>query len=238
MPIKEAGQYIPEDGEMHEAYALVKRDHFKALELMQDSAFEDLQAVAGDFFTAGVAYLANFGHDKHIKEVGEVMWWSVNQQQTLVAMTDNMIGAAIQLGVPLQIALTTYSKSDEPHVLFAAEQVRGVSKEVAFVLVPPEFIQRAVNTPVEALATMAWIGSQVRDMVNGRLYIDQQYINTRAAATEAHFLKEAVKRYPELELAGTYAAVLKHFPFGIDSLPKVVKYRGIHQLGLKNIRSN
>jgi hypothetical protein len=66
-------------------------------------------------------------------------------------------------------------------------------------------------------------------MANGRYTVDPQYMQLRAHATEAHFLKEAVSRHPEIPLSQNSQALLDAFPDGIDSsrVPNSARYRGI-----------
>lgn len=112
-------------------------------------------------------------------------------------------------------------------MLFEAIKSGVKQFEIAFVLLPPEFIHNANSNPIVALASMAWIGSQIRDMVNGRLTIDQQNINARALATEAHFLHEATKRHPDIKLPDFYQELMQRYPLGIKSLPPGIWYKGV-----------
>ncbi len=228
MPIEAANQYLPQSNRMVDAFDLVIKQHFtigKTLEDIRKASMEKIAQAAADFFTAGVAYLANRGHDSYIQEVGTTTWWAVNQQRVLPALTDDMIAAAIHLGVPPQLA-STYSSNDGPYVLFLGNRHGIELIEAAYVLLPPQFVVKAQVKPVEALATMAWIGSQVRDMVNGRVLLDQQNINRRARATESHFLLRVIEENPDIELADMHKRTLKLFPKGINSLPTGVWYKG------------
>jgi len=232
MPVPEAKRALPESTSMLDAFQIPSRDHFtvgKTIDAVRRAPFEKAARAAGDFFTSGVAYLANRGHDPFIQEVGTVTWWTVNQRRVLTAYTEDMKGAAMQLGVPPEIALTAYSKNDEPHVVFTARKSGLLIPEAAYVLLPPEFVVNAQTQPVETLATMAWIGSQVRDMANGRLLLDPKYLNHRANATEAHFLKQAVAEHPDVELSQNSQALLEAFPDGIFSsrVSPAAIYKGI-----------
>ena len=229
MTVEAANRYIPKSDQMTAAYDIVNQWYFtigNTINEIKKTPFEKLGQVAGDYFTAGVAYLANRGHDSYIEEVGTTMWWMINQRRVLPVMTDNMLGAAIHLGVPPQIALAKYSINTEPQVLFGANRVGIQQIETAYVIIPPEFIHQAKSKPIEALAAMTWIGSQVRDMANGRLFIDPKNIGPRSLASEAHFLHEAVERHPDVKLPDFYREVMQKYPHGIQSLPRSARYRG------------
>ncbi len=230
MSVEDGNLHLPKSTRQEDVFDIVKAKHLtvgKTIEEVLKAPWEKVAQAAGDFFTASVAYLANRGHDDYMREVGTTSWWAVNQKRVLPVLADNMIGAAIRLGVPPEIALRRYIKNDEPHIIFLGKRQGVQIIETAYVLIPPEFIVKAQNSPIETLATMSWIGSQVRDMVNGRLTIDQNNINQRAAATEAHFLLNAHSRNPAIELSTNSKLLLESFPKGIYSLPQSLLYRGI-----------
>lgn len=221
MPIEAANQFLSQDHSLEAAFEVPKRMHFmigSSLEQVRRADFERVALATSDYYTAGVAYLANRGHDASIQEIGHALWGATNRQRVLTVLTDNMKRAALELGVPRQTALSGFSKNDEPHVLFMGRQQGIELIEAACVLLPREFVVRAQNNPVEALASVAWIGSQVRDMVNGRLQIDGYNITTRAAAFEAHFLLNALSCTEGVELSANSKALLAKYPRGIRSL--------------------
>lgn len=186
----------------------------------------DLKPVAGDYFTAAVAYLANRGQDAYLQEVGTTVWWMVNQKRAATALTNDMFSAALQLGVPPRIARDNFTNNHEPHICYVLNKSGPIESEMAIVLMPMDYIYLAKNKPIEALGTMAWIGSQVRDMANGRFVIDPEHVETRAEATEAHFLKEAIRRHPETVLSADSQIVLRRYPQGIASLSPSLRYKG------------
>ena len=71
---------------------------------------------------------------------------------------------------------------------------------------------------------MADIFSYVRDLSDET--IDKSLMGERAKATQAHFLIEAVKLYPEITLGHDYNRVLSKDPQGIYSLPQEALYDG------------
>ena len=243
MPVEVANQFLPRDNGMANAFGAVTERHLFVCNRFQQVKRSNLEALGpavGDFFTAGVAYLANNGHDIHIQEVGIITWRTINQGQVLIAMTDNMLNAAISLGISPDKALTSFSRNDEPHVLFRGRKLVAEFVEIiACILMPPEFLVRATTRPVEALATMTWVCSQVRDMANGRLSTEgRKPIDQRAYAFEAHFLLEAVRKNPGIVLDPSYQKVLLLFPHGLNSLPPSLRYKGITGKEFKSAQNN
>lgn len=232
-PVESANEFLPSEQSMLSAFDVVALKHspltgnVKTVEDIKLISLESLQEVAGDFFAAGVAYLANRGHDDYLQEVGTVAWWAVNQARVVIAMTDNMAGATIRFGVPPAIAIRSCPNNNEPQIVMLGKQEGKNIVEVAFCLMPPEFIVRVKNNTIEGLATMAYLCSQFRDLMNGRLTIDQHNMNPRAWATESHFLQEALRLHPNIELDEVFHDVLERYPNGLDDLPASAKYLGI-----------
>lgn len=228
MPVPEAEFYIPEGNDFTKAFDTVKRRHPQAAAVNAAEArradLTSLQRAAGDYFTAGVAFLANRGHDDLIQEIGTTSWRSVNKQSTLPILSNNILGTAMSVGVPLGSALRIRSKESEPHVLFIGRKEGIQIIESAYVIIPPEFISTANNEPIQALASMTWVCSQVRDLENGRLTIDAPNFQSRAEAMEAHFLVEATKRHPDFSIPGNLKDLVREYPQGALSLPRRLRY--------------
>lgn len=243
-PVPEANSYLPKDHLMLRAFDVVALKHALLIGVVHTSAeiraipFENLQGAASDFFTAGVAFLANRGHDAYLQEVGTVAWWAVNQHRAITVMTNNMVGAAIAFGVPAEIAFNSFHTNDEPQLIMFGHASGKVILESAYVLIPPEFIIRAKDCPIDGLATMAYICSQLRDLMNGRLAIDKDMMNPRAWATEAHFLLEAMEKHPGVELREVFHEVIRRYPDGFNDLPATAKYKGITGTEFMNANSN
>lgn len=243
MPVPEADHVLPQSKSMLDAFFVPTQAHFtigQTIEEIREADFEKVAKVGADFFTAGVAYLANRGHDEYIQEVGTVAWWAVNQKRALTLFTDNMRVAAIRLGIPPPVAHTEFSRNDEPKVICGVGR-QGVNiLEIAYVLMPFEFVAKAQTNPIDALATMAWICSHVRDIANGRITVDPQYMTPRAGATEAHFLREAVRRHPKVPLSEDSQTKLSLYPEAIYSarLPKEALYKGISGTEFKSASRN
>lgn len=244
-PVESANDFLPKDTSILNAFEKVALKHVgiiggvKTIEDIKSIPIESLSSAAGDFFTAGVAYLANRGHDAYIQDVGITAWWAVNQKRAITAMVDNMFTAAVALGVPAPIAARGFIPNDEPHLVMFGKQEGKVMIEGAYVLMPPEFIVRARNNAIEGLATMAYICSELRDLMNGRLKIDEQLMNPRAWATESHFLQKAIEKHPSIQLSDVFLEVIRRYPNGLDDLPAKARYKtGIGTNGLQNFLLN
>lgn len=98
--------------------------------------------------------------------------------------------------------------------------------ETTVAIVPPHLIVRAQQRPIETLAAMVFILSQIRDFANFRIDIDKELMNPRAYATEAHFLLHALKEQPDLQLGPIYREILSRYPNGINDLPATARYKG------------
>lgn len=234
MPVEDGNFHLPQGESMMDAFVVPTQKHFtvgRTIEEVYQSPWGEVALATEDFFTAGVAYLANRGHDAYMQEVGTTTWWAVNQKQAIAALARSPLEAAIQLGASADDVRKVGHQPGEPYVLFAENRQGIVTVEFAFTLMPPEFIVKAQNRQVEALATMAWISSQVRDLANGRIRIDPEHVLARAHATEAHFLLHAREKHPDIELASEYIWTLDKYPEGLYSLPRDVRYKGLLDSG-------
>ena len=229
MTIKEGDNYIPQGSDATHAFDVVNQRHFRigtTENEISNADYDKLADAASDYFTAGVAFLANRGYDEFLQDVGTTTWKMVNQRRVVAAFTKDIPGALIQLGVPVESVLSNTRQTTEPYVLFMNLSEGKQIVESAFTLLPPYFVYRAKSRPVETLATMTWIGSQIRDLANGRLMVDQPHMTARAEASEAHFLHEVMKRHPETDLDVVYHRIMEKYPDGLNSLPAKLWYRG------------
>jgi len=153
---------------------------------------EKINKVASDLFTAGVAYFVNRGHSQQIRDMGQTMWSQLNQGLAVPMMTNNIAGAAYQLGIPPKVAYPLIGHNDSPFVITTGISTAPFARGKSVILLPLEFILNAKKSPIENLAQMAWIGSQLRDAAYGRITIDPQNTSDRAHAYEAHFLRHAL----------------------------------------------
>lgn len=227
MPI-EAEKYLPPEGDMIKSFAKANSLHCNignsVDEILTRVSPEELPKVARDYLGAGLAYFTNRNDDDYLEEVGVTAWNTIKQKRMGVVITTDTRGALILYGLSPEAVANINEK--EPQIVFYGKSEGKVRKEGGIVLLPLELILLAKRNPIEALASMAYIFSQVRDFSNGRLYIDRDFMQQRAKATEAHFLKEAVRQYPQVCLGSYYYEVLAEYPEGIYSLPKEALYKG------------
>lgn len=241
MPIEAGDRYLPESHDMLDAFRVVNQRHFalpNSLERIKEFPYERYRYVAANYFNTAVAYLANRGHDEYMQEIGTTTWMTVKQGIVHTGLTNDMVRAAIQFGATPQFAKSMYSENSQPHVLITTQIEKSQEVEVAWILLPPDFLHSARTKPIEALAMMAWIGSQIRDFANGRMLIDPEQLRSRALATEAHLLHEARRCYPEIPLGPVYEKTMELYPEGINSLPPKVRYRGTAADAFKSAHLN
>jgi len=257
MTIDAAGHFLPknEKAPTH-AYDIINA-RYPSIETVKDLLSLDeevLSQMVSDYFTTGVAYLANSTNDKSLELLGDTTWIAINTKMVLTIMTSNVMAALLQLGIPSQEILNEmlsrgvsradiddllkreisideliekYPILNEMYTLFI-QQAKGKTLDmVAYVLVPPEFVIRCRENPVEALATMTHTCSQVTDFINNRLPKDKSNFNVRSNIYEAHFLVNALKQDPGIQVGKFYKDLINEYPDGIYSrnINKNVFYR-------------
>jgi len=225
MSIESAKIFLPKKPTLENVFQKVATAH---KDLPKEPIFsEELGRATGDYLSAAIAYLANNGADPYMKEVGTTSWWMINQRRALTMVVNDMVQAAILLGVPKDQAAAYFSNQDEPYVLNAGRIVGGRLVTTSNVLMPLSFTSVAKENPIEALAMTAWTASQIRDAANGRMSIDPDLISNRAFATEAHFLIGAQSVMGDsFHVSEQYENIMNGFPSGIQSLPNEALYEG------------
>lgn len=227
MPVKEGERFLPSSNRMIDAFQAVERQRpriGKTIGEVLNAPPEIISKDGSDYFSAGVAYFANRGHDAYMQEIGTVMWRILNQQDAHIAFTDNMVGTAIDLGAPTDFAQRRLAGRSEPYVLILEQSTQNQIDETAYALVPFDFLVKAKTKPVEALAMIAGIGSCLRDFANGRLEIDPENTEIRQSATQVHFLHEAIRQNPGIELKVQFKQKMALYPKGINSLESSQRY--------------
>ena len=123
MNIEMAGGFLPRDQGMDRAYEQVNRDYFglgdgdsEILELPD----EELARAVGDYFSAGVAYLAIRGHDEFTRSLGLSAWEAIERGLVLPLFTSDVAVAAVYMGAPAELVAALQTRRDEMHVLFKA----------------------------------------------------------------------------------------------------------------------
>jgi len=77
MSIPEGDHYLPKSESMLDAFQVPARAHFtigKSVEQIKKAPMQKVAYATEEFLDAGIAYLANRGHDKNLQEAGTVAW--------------------------------------------------------------------------------------------------------------------------------------------------------------------
>ena len=82
-----------------------------------------------------------------------------------------MVGSAVELGAPEEIARQAYSDNNEPHIMIAGFSTEKAIVEQGYILLPVNFASNALAKPID-FGKVTWLGSQVRDFYNNRLGVD------------------------------------------------------------------
>lgn len=218
MFIHEAESVLPEGDVLPSgAFKRVIASHPRVLGIGLEQVHQlELEEVAGpmsDYFTAGVGFLTNRVKDDYLSFVGFTTWRSVNKQRSLVGTMGDVESEGKQ-----------FRMVPEPQVAFANSFERNAGINGATVWLPREFVWQVQQQPVDALASIAWVGSQIRDMEYRRLVEDPWNVTPRALATEAHFLGYARRLEPGVNFNTNSTRVLQLYPLGLDSLEPQMRY--------------
>jgi hypothetical protein len=254
--IEAAEKYIPEGNDTSRVFRKIQEKYrgirsAKDIDTMLQRQDPRVMNVAGDFFTAAVAFISNRSNHPVLEDIGDKTWAAVNQKLVLPVVTNNTISAAVQLGLPAQIALQKATANEsflqaiekgkkpfnalhedfddpEPWVFFGgSRQSNGAIGTTGYVLLTSDFIGKCLSQPHLALTTMAYLGSHVRDFVLHRFGTESgQIIEGRSRAVEAQFLLGVMTREPSLVLPDLYQRVLTEYPQGLDTpgLSSSIKY--------------
>lgn len=230
MAIPDVENYIPQNDDMLSAFDVVKDLNRKHAGLTTaDIRSADIMALMPTlafYFKAGMGFLANRGHDKVIRDIGEYSWRSVSAKRTSILVTDNIpVVAAASGATPEQIngMIDPYDPGKISFLPMIFRRISGVTGG-GFVFVPPEFAGKANYEPIEALANLVSVCSQIKDAECGRINSDYRFIPVRAYAAEAHFMLEAQRRYPNHELTPYHRSLMEEYPRGYDGLHFGLKY--------------
>ena len=225
---------LPQGDSILDAFSIPLRSHpniGSTVEAIRNAGVvrtDDLEKAASavqDCFTAGLAHLAFREQDPYIQQIGTIAWEAIDQSQAFPVFTHNMRETAIYLGVHPSMIPEGSNGNKEAQVLYIGKR-RGTEKfGFQYVLMPPEYAVQAQKNPIEALATTAWVCSQLRDAANDRYRLDTDWVIPRAYATKAHFLYEARRRHPEAQLSKESRFLIFKYPLGINSLPQNALYR-------------
>ena len=222
MTVHEAYAFLPEDTAADAAFNVVIRSHQPVTDLGEFTQLpeEDLGKIVGDYVTASVAYFANYSEDPVLEDIGTTAWHAINQQRVLTVYAEDARAGAYHSGLPAKYALQLLP--EEPN--FAVYRNKQTEEMFGVIVVPPQFIERANTSPIEALAAMLSMLSQIRDFETGRTFTEPQMTHQRAGAIEADFLLHQLHQNPNFELSPIYQNILDRFPQGINTLPESARY--------------
>lgn len=227
MSIPEGDSYLPENHSLENVFDVVNKSHFtigSTLDEISRAPFEKVSLAAADYVTASVAYFANRGHSDYAQTLGTVSWRMINKQYILPIYSDNIPGILYQhFKMPLE-SISRGTIQGEPVFLIGTLPSMNIHTEKGFLLLPTEFVHRAITNPVEALASMAFAGSQILDTAHGRQKTDRHNMGARSAAFESDFLLHAKSELPDLELSSIFERTIRTFPKGMDSIPERMRY--------------
>jgi len=226
MTIPEAESHLPQSQDLMDVFSMVENTHFtigKTPEAILKAPFEKVAHATADIVTTSVAYFANRGHSDYAQAIGTNTWKLINRKIVLPIYINDI--------AEVLMSSLHMSKREVSKILVPGEPVflvdeAGDRRSIngIYILFSPEFPARAINRPIEALATMAFLSSQANDIANNRWVIDQPNIRVRAEAFESDFLLFALSKMPDLQLSGIFMKTLEQYPRGLNSLPKNVRY--------------
>lgn len=216
MSIEDGNSYLTETREMTGAYSAMDSRYFllgDSLEAIKSHPIERLQGPASDYLSTGIAFLANRVNDPLIEEVGTTAYKAMNRQLARIGFTNSIAGAFMQLNFPREQVLEAIKVPNEPYFVVMGNE----KQKFGLVFISPDFIYKARTHPIEALASTAWIASQIRDLANGRIPGDLR-VNDRSEAIEAQFLHLAFKENPDAAIGPLYKEKMEKYPHGLESL--------------------
>ncbi len=226
----EEAPHLPESDSALDAFSQVNQQHFMIGKTANEIVSKDQKTIVAagrDYFVAGLRFLENHGYDPYLREVGRVAQFWVSKNMIGVLFTSDVVVAARAMGIPeTKVTEDVERKPNEPHV-FIGNMIKGkIVQTGTRLLIPVGFIVNAQRQPIEAIAALAGIGSEIRDISYAMDIIDPGNLRGRAEATQAHFLKEATARHPEIGLSPHLRLALANYPEGIKSL-----HEGRYKLG-------
>lgn len=144
----------------------------------------------GDRFTEGVAFLKRFPNE-NIARLMSLVWDIVGHRVVPVALG------------PGVVSLTFGALKKGP-------KVDGI------IFVPPKWNELLQRDPVFQVGALVFVGSQVVDFYNERLY-EGVIMQIRARAYEAEYLREIQRMSPKYALNEYQEELLRQFPDGLLS---------------------
>ena len=171
MTIPEAEHYLPESRSLEHVFGVAKRTHFTigySVDEIRKDSFEKVAGATGDFVTTAIGYFSNRGHSELAQVIGTNAWTMIDQHIVLTAYSDNIFDVLSRdFGMHPQ-EIQERVVTGEPVFLVCEIPKNGQKVEGALMLFPAEFPVRVMTKPVEALATIGYMTSQINDIANNR----------------------------------------------------------------------
>jgi hypothetical protein len=239
IPEQEVERVIPQErGALH-AFDTVNAMHFRAtssLEHFLGLPKEAQEMVMSDYIRASFAYFSNGTTDPYLEELGTTAWreYEINDPEFthvgIVPLVDmpEVIKVVNRRFPDLrsQVSHATTMSKKEPMFLITMDDDRSVTMGV--LTVPPEFIFKAKNNPVETLGDLVYQLSPLRDVVNERTDITTKIMYARADVLSVAFWKGVQQENPTVEIPSKVKSLMVQYPRGTGSFPARLRYKGIH----------
>ena len=159
-------------------------------DLPKDDPIAKLGKTCESLFTGGVDVLRSIIPNDRIRDLGRVVWDLVGHKQVLVA-----IGP------------------DVPSLAFTVMQIKELHQ--AIVMIPKQWPQMVEDDPFMQLGAILFVGAQVVDFYNDRLF-DDSGARRRWHAYEAELLRTLKTSLPSWQPNEYQREVLDRCPDGLD----------------------
>jgi hypothetical protein len=227
MPALEATQYLPESRDLRDVFDITAKTHFtigKTPKEIRNAPLEKVMKATSDLVATAVGYFANRGHSEYAQIAGTSTWNMMEHEKVLIFYTLNMHEELIKhYGIDPRI-VSQRVVYGEPVFIDIQLPMGNHLIDGASILFPPEFTARAMSQPVEALGTMAYFISEINDIANHRVQIDETFIMPRAKAFQSDFLHFAQEQITGLQLSAVARNAMNTYPHGMASLPAEMRY--------------
>lgn len=168
-------------------------------DLPESDSTAEVAKVCARLFTEGVETLRSIVPNDRVRALARVVWDLVGHKRVLVALGPNV-----------------------PTLSFTAVQRQGNGVVQGIVLIPKLWSRMVEDDPFMQLGAILFVGAQVVDFHNDRLFHDPG-ARSRWHAYEAELLRTLGQKLPSWEPNGYQREVLAKFPAGLDS-PGVALY--------------
>ena len=184
---------------------------------------EHLQAqlVMQAYVSTAIDYLSQLA-EPLLQDVVGTLQEALATDRLLLRAEANLMQAAIGEGMAAHLAARHTFHADRPTLLLPPERMNGQGEPQSVALLPLSLVGFAqAGQAAEMVGAVVYLGSVVRDFVNGRFAIDRVAVPVRGEAMMAHWLMQL----DGVELGETLTAVRQKFPTGIAALPPHFRYK-------------